>query len=185
MSRLSKWSIISGIFIIILKVILGLVQINFLPIPGQIGKMTALAYWYMDNLDMEPDTALALDFSNSTAPWISGILIAFGLFLIIFKTLFLKGTDGPNRFGEDPLGRESGNCETPAYTQDVPLQPQTESLLNNNEFSPLASSGQPGDAIGVRSSSMQFKNCSHCSTSGVLPMPGNICPNCKKQLDAS
>jgi len=28
-------------------------------------------------------------------------------------------------------------------------------------------------------------NCSNCSTKGVLPMEGNICPNCKKPLETS
>lgn len=30
---------------------------------------------------------------------------------------------------------------------------------------------------------MDFRDCHHCGVKGMLPMPGNKCPNCKKSLD--
>jgi hypothetical protein len=35
-----------------------------------------------------------------------------------------------------------------------------------------------------RNPSFELTNCPHCNTMGVLPMNNNICPNCKKSLDA-
>ena len=82
--RMAKWSIGIGISIIFLKIVLALFKIVFLPMPGHGEQITTFVYWLMDNLDMDLNTALALDFTNSTAPWIAGILIGFGLLLNIF-----------------------------------------------------------------------------------------------------
>ena len=87
MLRLAKWSIYIGILVIFLKIVLAGFQIVFLPMPGRGREMTDLVLWYMDNLGMGHGYAIALDFSNSIATWISGILVGFGLVLIIISRI--------------------------------------------------------------------------------------------------
>lgn len=45
--------------------------------------MTDMVYWYVDNLNLDYGTALALDFPNSAAPEIALALAGVGALLIL------------------------------------------------------------------------------------------------------
>jgi hypothetical protein len=60
---------------------------------------------------------------------------------------------------------------------DVPSTPAIKKDHSSQQDESLMTPEEP-------SVQLNLKNCPHCNTKGVLPMAKNICPNCKKQLDA-
>jgi hypothetical protein len=75
-----------------------------------------------------------------------------------------------------------------ALEQDARKQPPlSESAMQPiqkplSETAPVSATESEPRLLEVNDAQLNLENCSHCSTKGILPMPGNICPNCKKQL---
>jgi len=79
---------------------------------------------------------------------------------------------------ESMMESESDNNKAAIQTQVNSAKTLSENIADNTDL-PLAGTHQE---TKKDNSQMQLTDCPHCLTNNVLPMPGHICPNCKKPL---
>jgi len=93
-----------------------------------------------------------------------------------------KDADEPSSVMHESSGSifeaESDKDEVITHSQGASSETQKENMPYKDDFS---SSSTHHDTKTDRPPT-QFMDCPHCSANKVLPMPGHICPNCKKPL---
>ena len=93
---------------------------------------------------------------------------------IIVDLTYVKNRE-VSEVSEHP-GLEAGGIQQ----EDVPYVVSSKAMNRSRCISPHQMNQK--DADEVTPAAFKLKNCPHCATKGVLPMPGSICPNCKKPM---
>jgi hypothetical protein len=151
-------------------------------IPDEDGKCTNCRYTLEEKQEQTRDSHSLMMTEKENCTQNSSVHDDLGNGHIDADVGFHKAADEHSSFTQNSpesiLETESDNDEVTTHSQDVyPVNP-SESTPHNSD---LSSARSRHETITDRSP-IRFTDCPHCSTSNVLPMSGNICPNCKKPL---